>query len=106
MQAIRRHEIEAVLHFAAKAYVGESVVDPRKYYENNVGGSLSLLSAMLQSGCRKIVFSSTCAIYGEPKDTPIRETAPKEPVNPYGSSKLMTERILEDYARKRVNGSI
>ena len=98
-QAIRRYEIEAVLHFAAKAYVGESVVDPKKYYENNVGGSLSLLSAMLQSGCRKIVFSSTCAIYGEPMDGPIKETAPKERVNPYGSSKLMTERILEDYAR-------
>lgn len=98
-QTIRRYEIEAVLHFAAKAYVGESVVDPQKYYENNVGGSLSLLSAILQSGCRKIVFSSSCAIYGEPDDMTIRETAPKQPVNPYGSSKLMTERILEDYAR-------
>jgi UDP-arabinose 4-epimerase len=84
------------MHFAASAYVDESVGDPQKYYENNVGGSLSLLRAMLQAGCRSIVFSSTCAVYGEPNDTPICETAPKDPVNPYGSSKLMIERILGD----------
>jgi UDP-arabinose 4-epimerase len=98
-QAIRAYEVEAVLHFAASAYVGESIAHPQKYYENNVGGLLSLLRAMLQTGCRKIVFSSTCAVYGEPEDMPIRETAPKNPVNPYGSSKLMIERILDDYAR-------
>jgi len=98
-QAFRTYKIEAVLHFAASAYVGESIGDRQKYYENNVAGSLSLLKAMLQAGCRSMVFSSTCAVYGEPNDTPIIETAPKDPVNPYGSSKLMIERILGDYAR-------
>ena len=88
-----------MLHFAASAYVGESVTDPRKYYENNVGGALSLLRAMTDAGCRKIVFSSTCAIYGEPATVPIREDTPQEPVNPYGASKAMVERILDDYAR-------
>ena len=71
---LRAYQIEAVLHFAASAYVGESVADPQKYYENNVAGSLALLSAMLDVGCRKIVFSSTCAIYGEPKEIPIVES--------------------------------
>jgi UDP-glucose 4-epimerase/UDP-arabinose 4-epimerase len=96
---IRAYQIEAVLHFAASAYVGESVADPQKYYENNVGGSLALLSAMLEAGCRKLVFSSSCAIYGEPKDVPIAEHAPQNPVNPYGASKAMVERILFDYQR-------
>jgi UDP-arabinose 4-epimerase len=104
-QAIRGHKIEAILHFAAKAYAGESVANPQNYYENNVGGSLSLLSAMLQTGCWKIVFSSTCAVYGEPKYTPIGETPPKDPVNPYSSSKLMIERILGDYAHAYVSSS-
>jgi UDP-glucose-4-epimerase GalE len=93
------HNIEAVLHFAASAYVGESVVNPRKYYENNVAGSLALLAAMLDADCRKIVFSSSCAIYGEPKDVPIAEHTPQNPVNPYGASKAMVERILFDYQR-------
>jgi UDP-glucose-4-epimerase GalE len=97
--AIRSHQAEAVLHFAASAYVGESVTDPRKYYENNVGGSLSLLSAMLAADCRKLVFSSSCAIYGAPEALPIREASPKDPVNPYGASKLMVERVLADYGR-------
>jgi UDP-arabinose 4-epimerase len=97
-QAMRSHQVDAVLHFAASAYVGESVANPQKYYENNVGGSLSLLSAMLQTSCRKIVFSSTCAVYGEPEALPIRETTPKNPVNPYGASKFMIERVLGDYA--------
>jgi UDP-glucose-4-epimerase GalE len=93
------YRVEAVLHFAASAYVGESVIDPRKYYENNVAGSLVLLGAMLDAGCRKIVFSSSCAIYGEPKDVPIAEHTPQNPVNPYGASKAMVERILFDYQR-------
>jgi UDP-arabinose 4-epimerase len=97
-QGMRSHQVDAVLHFAASAYVGESVANPQKCYENNVGGSLSLLSAMLQTSCRKIVFSSTCAVYGEPEALPIRETTPKNPVNPYGASKFMIERVLGDYA--------
>jgi UDP-glucose-4-epimerase GalE len=74
------------------------VADPQKYYENNVVGSLSLLGAMLEGGCHKIVFSSSCAIYGEPEELPIRETAPKNPLSPYGASKMMVERILSDYS--------
>jgi UDP-arabinose 4-epimerase len=97
-QAITSYQAEAVLHFAASAYVGESLVDPKKYYENNVAGSLALLEGMLQAGCRHIVFSSSCAIYGEPTKLPIAETLPKTPVNPYGRSKLMVEHVLSDYA--------
>jgi len=90
---IGAYKIEAVLHFAASAYVGESVADPQKYYENNVGGSLSLLRAMLEAGCRRLVFSSTCAIYGEPAEIPIGEMTPQNPVNPYGASpKVWTRR--------------
>ena len=98
MQAIHDHEAEAVLHFAASAYVGESVANPKKYYEINITGSLSLLAAMLETHCRNLVFSSTCAIYGEPDELPICETTPPKPVNPYGASKFMVERILSDYA--------
>jgi UDP-arabinose 4-epimerase len=98
LQTIRSVRADAVLHFAACAYVGESVADPQKYYENNVVGSLSLLGAMLEGGCHKIVFSSSCAIYGEPEELPIRETAPKNPLSPYGASKMMVERILSDYS--------
>ena len=81
------------MHFAACAYVGESVTEPQKYYENNVSGSISLLSAMLEAGCENLVFSSSCSIYGEPREMPIRETAPANPVNPYGASKAMVERF-------------
>lgn len=98
LDTIRAWNAQAVLHFAASACVGESVTDPKKYYENNVTGSLSLLRAMLDADCRKLVFSSTCAIYGEPRMLPINETAPPNPVNPYGASKFMVERILADYA--------
>jgi UDP-glucose-4-epimerase GalE len=105
-EAIRAHRIRAVLHFAACAYVGESVADPQKYYENNVGGTLSLLRAMLQEGCLTLVFSSTCATYGEPEEIPIHETTPQQPVNPYGASKLMIERILRDYGNAFGLGSI
>lgn len=97
--AIRSHEVKAVLHFAASSNVGKSVTDPQKYYDNNVTGSLSLLRAMLETGCRKLVFSSSCAIYGKPDQVPIGEAAPQNPVNPYGASKAMVERVLGDYAR-------
>jgi UDP-glucose-4-epimerase GalE len=93
------YSASAVLHFAASAYVGESVIDPQKYYENNVIGALSLLGAMRQAGCRNVVFSSTCAVYGEPERIPLTEATPQNPVNPYGASKAMIERILKDYAR-------
>ena len=106
LDAIRYCKAQAVLHFAASADVGESVTDPRKYYGNNVAGSLSLLGAMLDADCRKLVFSSSCAVYGEPSELPICETAPLNPVNPYGASKLMVERILSDYARADLLESI
>ena len=98
-EAIRSHSISAVLHFAACAYVGESVINPEKYYDNNVVGTLALLRAMLDADVPTIVFSSSCAIYGEPEKVPIAEAAPKQPVNPYGASKLMIERVLSDYTR-------
>jgi len=97
--ALTAQPVRAVLHFAACAYVGEPVSDPRKYYETNVVGSLSLLSAMVDAGYDKIVFLSSCAVYGEPDDVPIRETAPKNPLSPYGASKMMVERALSDYGR-------
>jgi UDP-glucose-4-epimerase GalE len=89
----------AVLHFAAFAYVGESVSAPEKYYRNNVAGTLNLLEVMLRHHCRNIVFSSTCATYGVPTLTPIPEDHLQQPINPYGWSKLMVERILSDYQR-------
>lgn len=94
-----KYSIDAVIHFAAYAYVGESVQNPRKYYENNVVGTLNLLNTMLDFNVKKIVFSSTCATYGEPKYTPIDEQHPQNPINPYGWSKLMIEKILADYHR-------
>lgn len=87
----------AVMHFAAFAYVGESVSDPEKYYRNNVAGTLSLLSAMRRAGCANIVFSSTCATYGVPQDLPLREDHPQKPINPYGWTKLMMEQTLRDF---------
>ena len=96
-QVIRQYRPEAVLHFAAFAYVGESVLDPAKYYRNNVLGTLSLLDAMRAEQVSEIVFSSTCATYGVPERIPIPEDSPQHPINPYGASKLMVERILADY---------
>ena len=93
------HKIDAVFHFAAYAYVGESVLEPEKYYYNNVVNTLNLLSAMKKSSCDKIIFSSTCATYGEPERVPITEDMPQNPINPYGWSKLMVEQILRDYQR-------
>ena len=97
LDAIRSCSAEVVIHFAAKAYVGESITHPQKYYENNVAGSLALLNGMLAAGCGQLVFSSSCAIYGKPEALPIRESAPQGPVSPYGASKAMIERILWDY---------
>ncbi len=92
-----QYKIDAVLHFAAFAYVGESVDAPEKYYYNNVVNTLNLLNVMKKHGCQKIVFSSTCATYGEPEKTPITEDMPQNPINPYGATKLMVERIFKDY---------
>jgi UDP-arabinose 4-epimerase len=97
--AITRHRPTAVMHFAAFAYVGESVSNPGKYYRNNVCGTLSLLDAMLDHHIDRIVFSSTCATYGEPRQVPITEDEPQRPINPYGRSKLMVEQILADFAQ-------
>jgi len=96
-QAFLTYTPRAVMHFAAYAYVGESVTDPQKYYRNNVGGSLCLLEAMRRHGCHRIVFSSTCATYGTPHHIPIPETHARHPVNPYGWSKLMIEQMLQDF---------
>ncbi len=89
----------AIMHFAAHAYVGESVTNPKKYFRNNVEGGLSLLNAALEVGVKKIIFSSTCAVYGEPAKVPIEENTPRQPVNPYGVSKLFFEQALEAYDR-------
>jgi UDP-glucose 4-epimerase len=96
--ALKAHEIECVMHFAALAYVGESVEKPLLYYDNNTRGTLSLLQAVERAGVKRLVFSSTCATYGEPREMPIREDLPQSPINPYGWSKLFSERMLFDYA--------
>jgi len=96
-ETIASHRIAAVMHFAAFSQVGESVVDPQKYYSNNVGGTLSLLAAMRETGCNHLVFSSTGAVYGNAGRDPISEDAAGSPVNPYGASKWMIEQILADY---------
>jgi len=94
----KKHAIECVMHFAALAYVGESVENPLMYYENNVAATIKLLQAMASAGVEKFVFSSTCATYGEPATIPITEDTPQKPINPYGRSKLMVEKILADHA--------
>ncbi|MEN9566043.1 MAG: hypothetical protein RLZZ69_1239 [Cyanobacteriota bacterium] len=93
------HQIDAVMHFAAYAYVGESVTQPAKYYNNNVVSTLTLLEAMLEAKINKFVFSSTCATYGVPDSVPITEDQSQNPINPYGATKLMVERILQDFNR-------
>lgn len=95
---LREFRPDGVIHFAAHAYVGESVINPGKYFSNNVGGTLSILEAMRDEDCPAIVVSGTCAVYGEPKETPISETCPVAPINPYGASKLFMERMLADFA--------
>lgn len=93
-----RHDFTAVVHFAAFAYVEESVRDPALYYRNNVVGSMNLLDAMLRAGVKNVVFSSTCATYGVPSRAPINEEESRNPINPYGHSKMMIEQLLEDYS--------
>jgi UDP-glucose-4-epimerase GalE len=97
LPALRR--ADAIMHFAAHAYVGESVTNPRKYFRNNVEGGLSLLNTALEAGVKKIIFSSTCAVYGEPAKVPIEENTLRNPVNPYGVSKMFFEQALEAYDR-------
>ena len=93
------HRIDAVMHFAALAYVGESVTDPGKYYDVNVNGTRTLLDAMARGGVNKIVFSSSCATYGEPAVVPINESTKQNPINPYGFTKLICERMMDDFGR-------
>jgi UDP-glucose 4-epimerase len=95
----REEDIEACIHFAALAYVGESVSDPKRYFENNVSQGIALLDVLLSAGVRRFVFSSTCATYGEPVRVPIDEQHPQAPTNPYGWSKLFMEKILAAYDR-------
>src|SRR6478735_5086523 len=98
-RAFAEHDITAVMHFAASSLVGESVVDPQKYYINNLAGSLSLLDAMREAGCDRLVFSSTGAVYGNADSKALPASYPCEPINPYGASKWMVERIVADYRR-------
>jgi UDP-glucose 4-epimerase len=92
------HRIEAVLHFAAFAYVGESVTDPGKYYQNNLSATLNLMERMRKAGVSRMVFSSSCVTYGVPEKQPLTEEMPQLPINPYGNTKLAIERALADYA--------
>jgi UDP-glucose 4-epimerase len=94
---VREHEIESCIHFAALAYVGESVEKPAAYFENNVEQGIRFLRALVDAGVRRFVFSSTCATYGEPEAMPIGEQAPQWPANPYGWSKLVMERVLDSF---------
>ncbi len=95
--ALRARGIEAVVHFAASAYVGPSIQDPRAYFRNNLVNTLNLLDAMLDVGVKAFVFSSSCAVYGAPERLPIREDHPTRPMSPYGESKLFVERALDWY---------
>jgi UDP-glucose 4-epimerase len=96
---LREHEISACMHFSAFAYVGESVEKPEKYYENNFVQTLHLLNVLIENNIKKFIFSSTCATYGEPQKVPIDESHPQSPTNPYGWSKFMVEKALDDYDR-------
>jgi UDP-glucose 4-epimerase len=98
--------IEAVMHFAARSLVGESVAEPAKYWSNNLGGTISLLEAMREIRIRTIVFSSTAAVYGEPERTPVMETDPTRPTSPYGASKLAVDTTLSEFARMYGFGAI
>jgi len=93
----KKYKPDAVMHFSAYSLVGESMTDPYKYYNNNVSGTLSLLKAMIDNDCMKFIFSSSAAIFGNPEYIPIDENHPKNPINPYGKSKLMVEEILKDF---------
>jgi len=96
-EVIAQYRPAAVMHFAGYAYVGESVQDPGKYYRNNAAGTLTLLEAMRDGGIGRLIFSSTCSTYGVPEQIPITEDHPQRPINPYGASKLMIERMLQDF---------
>lgn len=96
-EVFQKEKITSVVHFAAFSQVGESVKNPKKYYRNNVVGTLNLLDSMIENDVKKIVFSSTAATYGEPTYTPIDENHPQKPINPYGKTKLMIENIMDDY---------
>ncbi len=98
-KVFRKHEFGAVLHFASLIQVGESFTDPAKYYVQNLTGSLTLLEAMRRAGVMRFIFSSSAAVYGVPRETPITETHPLAPANPYGQTKLFVESILQDYDR-------
>lgn len=95
-EVFKRYKIQAVVHFAAYSQVNESVKEPSKYYQNNVGGSINLLHEMINNNVKKIVFSSTASTYGEPQYTPIDEKHPQEPINPYGKTKLAIEKIMDE----------
>lgn len=96
---LKKHKVEAVIHFAASAFVGESMTNPKKYFRNNSVNTLNLLDAMVEAGVKHIVFSSTCATYGDPVKIPIDESHPQKPVNPYGESKLFVEKMLHWYGQ-------
>src|SRR5438552_14507988 len=98
LAALRQHKIDTVMHFAAYAYVGESVEKPLMYYHNNVATTVNVLEAMAEAGVERFVFSSSCAIYGDPDKIPITEDEKKAPVSPYGRTKWMVEQILADLA--------
>lgn len=95
---LTKNKFDGVMHFAASSLVGESMTSPSKYYQNNVGNTLNLLDAMVRHDVKTFIFSSTAATFGEPEYSPIDERHPQKPINPYGASKLMVERILQDYA--------
>ncbi len=97
-EVIKKYQPDAIMHFAAFAYVGESVNNPILYYQNNVVGTYTLLRVMLEHGIEKFIFSSTCAVYGEPDTLPLTESHKKQPVNPYGNTKAIIETMLEDLA--------
>jgi len=98
-EVFKKYPIDAVMHFAAFTYVGESVKDPQKYYLNNLRNTLNLLQVMLEEEVKYFVFSSTCATYGNPEEIPITESHPQNPINPYGKAKLMVEQVLADYSQ-------
>ncbi|NUM81329.1 UDP-glucose 4-epimerase GalE [bacterium] len=98
-KTFKENHFDAVMHFAAYAYVGESVENPAKYYRNNVASTLNLLEAMITHGVNRFIFSSTCATYGVPETVPITEDHPQQPINPYGMTKWMVEKILQDFDR-------
>lgn len=97
-RAIKNYNVQSIIHFAASAYVGESVKNPRKYFSNNVSGSLSLLNTALDQGVQNFVFSSSCATYGIPNSVPIKESTAQIPINPYGETKLIIEKALKWYS--------